>query len=45
MPAMIRAPGKATKIAEQLLGLPKKKKKKVTKQEKRLVFEETRLIR
>lgn len=49
MPAMPRPSGKATKIAYKVLGTPpnlKQKKSKVQKKiNKRLIFEETSIVR
>jgi hypothetical protein len=49
MPAMIRVPGKATKIAYNILGKPQNMQSKMMKKNsqvnKRLIFEETRKVR
>lgn len=48
MPMMPRVPGKATKIAFNILGTPpnlRKKSKKVTKREQNVIRRESSLIR
>ncbi len=49
MPAMVRPKGKATKVAYSILGTPPNmldsEKKKDTKIEKRLTFEETQRVK
>ena len=41
MPVMPRRKGKASAIAQRILGVTKRKKKKETRVDKRLTFEET----